>query len=283
MAPKAPLSARRVRLGAELRKLRDRAGLSVTDAARGLGTVPAQISNIESSRYGVSADRVRTLARNYDCTDGALVEALAGLATEPRSGWWEQYREVLPSGLLDLAELEARAEAVHVSCTVHVPGLLQTPDHAREVFRKVVPALTPPEIEHRVSHRIKRQEIIYRQPPTPYHAVVHEAALRMQFGGPEATLAQLRSLSEISERDGVTVQVIPFSAGSFPGSGQSFTYADGPVRQLDTVQLDQSHGPFFLDAEAQLAKYRMLHAQLRAMALTPEQSREYIRQIAQEL
>lgn len=247
VAVKAVLSARWVRLGIELRKLRERAGLSVTEAARSLGTVTAQISNIESCRYGISAERVRALARNYDCADDALVEALVEMATDRKQGWWEQYRELLPAGLLDLAELEAKAKSLHVSCTVHMPGLLQTPDHAREVFRNVVPALTPPEVEHRASHRIKRQEIIYREQPTPYNAIVHEAALRMQFGGPTMARGQLQHLAEMSEHAGVTLRVVPFAAGSFPGSGQSFSYAEGPVPQLDTVQLDQSHGPSLSD------------------------------------
>ncbi|KUO14871.1 hypothetical protein AQJ91_44715 [Streptomyces dysideae] len=88
--------------------------------------------------------------------DHAFVEALVGVATDKTFGWWESYREVLPSGLLDLAELEHHATAVRTAYTSHMPGLLQTADHAREIFQHVIPASTPPEVEHRVSHRIKR-------------------------------------------------------------------------------------------------------------------------------
>ena len=69
---------------------------------------------------------------------------------------------------------------------------------------------------------------------------------------------QLKHLLNMSERDHITIRVIPFDAGAFPGSGQSIYYVHGPVPQLDTVHLDQSHGPVFLDAEAQLDKYRVV-------------------------
>ncbi|MDB1087247.1 helix-turn-helix transcriptional regulator [Streptomyces sp. ACA25] len=282
MAVRGAPSARRVRLGTELRKLRERAGMSVTEAARMLGTVQAQISNMESSRYGVSAERVRTLARNYSCTDQRLIEALVEMATEGKTGWWDQYREILPSGLLDLAELEYHAVHLRSAYTAHVPGLLQTAEHAREVFRQVVPPLSPPEVEHRVSHRVKRQEVLYRSPPTPYDSIVHEAALRVQWGGAQGMRRQLQHLLEMSGHEHVTVRVIPFSAGAYPGSGQSVCYARGPVPELDTVQLDQSHGPVFLHARAQLDKYRMLFEHMEAAALAPEKSRDFIRRLLRE-
>ncbi|CAM5459033.1 Scr1 family TA system antitoxin-like transcriptional regulator [Streptomyces pilosus] len=60
----------------------------------------------------------------------------------------------------------------------------------------------------------------------------------------------------MSEREHIAVRVLTFDAGVLPGSGQSFHYSTGPVPPLGTVHLDQSHGPAFLDSEAQLAKYR---------------------------
>ncbi|MEU7157698.1 Scr1 family TA system antitoxin-like transcriptional regulator [Streptomyces chrestomyceticus] len=60
-------------------------------------------------------------------------------------------------------------------------------------------------------------------------------------------------------------------------------YAHGPVPQLDTVQLDPSHGPTLLDTEAQLAKYRTLLGRLHALALDPAASRNFIHAIARKL
>ncbi|MDQ0991706.1 helix-turn-helix transcriptional regulator [Streptomyces sp. V3I7] len=276
-------TGRQLRLGTELRKLRERAGLTATEAGQLLGSNQTLISNIEAGRAGVSPERVRALACHYDCPDKSLVESLAGMPGDRKRGWWEEYREILPGALLDLAEVEHHAARLCTAITVHMPGLLQTTDHARETFRQVVPDLSPPDIEHRVSFRIKRQTVLFRDQPTPYVALIHEAALRMQFGGPAIARAQLHHLLTMSERDHITVKVLPFTAGGFPGSGQSIFYSSGPVPQLDTVHLDQSHGPVFLDAEAQLAKYRVLLERMEAKALPPQKSRDLIHSVIQDL
>jgi transcriptional regulator with XRE-family HTH domain len=283
MAARPTPMARRIRLATELRKLRERAGMTATEAAQRLGTSQGQLSNVESARFGVSPDRIRAMARIYSCPDQAYIDALVAMAGERTRGWWEQYREILPTGLLDLAELEHHATALCTAYTSYMPGLLQTAAHAREIFQQMFPAPTPPEIEHRVSHRIKRQDVIYRAVPIPYRTIVHEAALRMKVGGRAVARAQLQHLLDMSERDHITILVIPFDIGAFPGSGQSLGYAFGPVPQLDTVHLDQSHGPVLLDAEAQLVKYRHLLDRMEALALGEEKSRDFIHHIVQQL
>ncbi|WP_156727518.1 helix-turn-helix domain-containing protein [Streptomyces apocyni] len=283
MTPRPALTARRLRLAVELRKMRERAGMTATDAARALSSSSGQLSNVESARFGVSPDRIRAMARVYSCPDQSLTDALVEMAADKTRGWWETYREVLPSGLLDLAELEHHATAVRTAYTSHIPGLLQTTDHAREIFRHVIPAPTPPEVEHRVSHRIKRQDVIYRDEPTPYRTVIHEAALHMRVGGRDVARAQLQHLLNMSERRHIAIRVLPFDVGAFPGSGQSINYLHGPVPPLDTAQLDQFHGPVLLDAEAHLQKYRRLLDTVEATALSPEKSRDLIRSIAHDL
>ncbi|MCX4233717.1 helix-turn-helix domain-containing protein [Streptomyces sp. NPDC020707] len=283
MADRPAPTARRSRVAVELRKLRERAGMTTTEAARQLGTSTGQLSNVESARFGVSADRIRAMACTYDCSDQEFVEALVTLAGDRTRGWWEQYRGVLSAGLLDLAELEHHATGLRTAFTAHVPGLLQTNEHAREIFRHVIPAPTPPEVEHRISYRIKRQDVLYRADPVPYRTVIHEAALRMKVGGPEVARAQLEHLLDMSEREHVTIRVLPYDVGAFPGSGQSINYAYGPVPRLDTLQLDQFHGPVLLDAEAHLDKYRRLLDVVETMALPPEKSRDFIHGITRHL
>jgi transcriptional regulator with XRE-family HTH domain len=283
MPPALAPTLRQQRLGAELRKLRERAGLTSTAAAALLGGPQARISNIEAGRYAVSADRVRTLARNYSCADEAYVDALAAMTGARKKGWWEEYRENLPSGLLDLAELEHHATSMRVAVTVHMPGLLQTPEHARATMREAVPRLRPHEIEHRVSYRVKRQAVLFEGTPTPYTAIVHEAALRMGFGGPEVSRAQLRHLVEMSEEPSIDVLVLPFGQTGFPASGQPITYAIGPVPQLDTVVLDTDHGCEFLDVEAQLDRYRHVLDRMQSRALPQPESRDLIHRITKDL
>lgn len=276
-------TGRQLRLGTELRKLRERAGLTSTEAGQLLGVKQNQVSNMESGRMGVSPERVRLLARHYDCPDRSLVEALTGMTNDRKRGWWEGYREFLPGLLLDLAELEHHTKSLRDSITARIPGLLQTHDHAREIFRQAVTELTPPEIEHRLSFRIKRQNVLYRDDSTPYEAVIHEAALRMKVGGPSVARQQLQHLLDMSDRERITLRAITFDAGAYPGSGQSIHYAHGPVPQLDTVYLDQAHGLAFLDADAQLHKYRTLFDRIEAIALSPEKTRDLIHNVMREL
>ncbi|MEG3632005.1 DUF5753 domain-containing protein [Streptomyces poriticola] len=236
---------------------------------------------METGRLPVSADRVRTMACRYECPDKELVEALAGMTGERRRGWWEEHRDILPAGLLDLAELEHHGTALRTAHVSGVPGLLQTLDHAREVFHQVVPELSPPEVEHRASFRVKRQAVLFRKNPVQYRAIIHEAALHMKFGGCEVARRQLKHLLKVSEHPNISIHVIPFDAGGYPGAGQPVYYVHGPVPPLDTVQLDQSHGIVLLNAEAQLDKYRKVLDRLMALSLIELDSRALIHHVIQ--
>ncbi|TKA12167.1 helix-turn-helix domain-containing protein [Actinacidiphila oryziradicis] len=283
MPPRSTPTARQQRLGAELRKLREQSGMSTQQAAALLGVNRTRIPNIEAGRFPISADRVRTLACNYGCPDSELVDLLTAMAQERETGWWEQYRGLLPAGLLDLAELEHHSTQLVVAVTAHLPGLFQTEDHARALHAQADPPLPEQDFEARVELRLSRQAIFERATPTPITAVIHEAALRMQFGGRKVARAQLEHIVSQSERDNTTVRVIPFEAGAFPGAGQSITYAAAAVTQLDTVQLDSAHGILFIDADMQIRRYRGLLDRMGRLALAPEKSRDFIRAVAQQL
>ncbi|MEV8477556.1 helix-turn-helix transcriptional regulator [Streptomyces sp. NPDC051173] len=282
MPPSTPLpTVRRRRLGAELRRLRERADLSATEAAVRFGVTQSRISNIEAGRYGVSADRVRALARTYDCSDQLLIEALAAMTGERKRGWWEEYREQLPPSLIDLTELEHHATALRVAQVINIPGLLQTAEYARAIFREAVPPPVAHEVEYRVSHRMKRQAILYRDAPPPYTAIIHEAALRIQFGGPVVAKAQLQHLIDISERDNLTIAVIPFGSTSFPSAGHGIDYFHGPVPQLDAAVIDTAHDGAQIDAVAQLERCHMVLDRMESASLKPKPSQDLIHHIAQ--
>ncbi|MFC9429960.1 helix-turn-helix domain-containing protein [Streptomyces sp. NPDC056987] len=280
---KLPPTIRQRRLGIELRRLREVAELSATEAGRLHGTTQSRISNIESGGYPVSADRVRTLARLYGCVDQPLVDALTSRTGGRPRGWWDEYRGILPEPHLDLAELEHHTRRMRIATAIHMPGLLQTTEHARALFRDVVPPLDPPEVEHAVSFRIKRQAVIYGERPTQLTAIVHEAALHIGFGGPEVARAQLEHLVAMGERDHITVRVVPFRTGSYPSSGSGIIYLEAEVPQLDTVQLDTDTNAGYVYAQPQLIRYRAVLDRLEETALTPTESRDLIRRVAQSM
>ncbi|MFF1262857.1 MULTISPECIES: helix-turn-helix domain-containing protein [unclassified Streptomyces] len=283
MPPRSTPTERQRRLGAELRKMRAAAGMTTEFAAGLLGVPRTNVPNMESGRSGISPERVRTLAANYGCANQGLVDALADMAGERVKGWWEAYRSQLPATFLDIAELEWHARKLRIAVTVHLPGLIQTEEHARAVFEHVVPRLSEHDIDVRVAHRMERQQVLDRVDPPLLELTVHEAALRMQFGGPRVARLQLERILAASERRDVAVRVVPFKAGGFPGAGQSVVYAEGRVAGLDTVELDATHGPEFIDSATQLHKYRAHFRALEAVALPPEASRDLIRTLADDL
>lgn len=126
-------------------------------------------------------------------------------------------------------------------------------------------------------------EVLDGDDPCEYIGIIHEAALQMRFGGRAIALAQLKHLLAMSERDNVTLRVIPFEAGEFPGAGQTVVYAEGVVPQLDAVQVDSTHGPDFLHLEAQLNRYRSQVDGMERVSLSPERSRDFIQVIARQL
>ncbi|MFE3185588.1 Scr1 family TA system antitoxin-like transcriptional regulator [Streptomyces violascens] len=68
-----------------------------------------------------------------------------------------------------------------------------------------------------------------------------------------------------------------------PASGQSVIYAAAAVPQLDTIELDTTHGAEFHDDEAQLTKYRAQLDELESRALSREDSRTFISDLARRL
>ncbi len=284
MAPRNTPTNRKRRLATEMRRMREQAGISIQEAASLLGADRTMISNIEAGRTGLSEERVRQVACLYKCPDPALVDALAAMpgARQARQ-WWDEYRGKLPEGHLEVSEVEHYATRIRTAQTVHLPGLLQTEDHARAIFEFTVPKLRRLEVELRVEHRLRRQAILDGENPTPYVGIIHEAALRLEFGGRDVARAQLDSLADAADRDNMTLLVIPFSAGAFHGAGQSVLYAEGPVPQLDTVQLDTALGAHFVDAPTPLTNYRSLLDLMEQSALSPDESQKLIRSIAREL
>jgi hypothetical protein len=264
--------------------MREHVGLSLTEAAALHRVDKTAISNTESARFGVSPDRVRVWAANYSCPDPAYVDALAGMARERAgSNWWDEYRDSIASYMLDLAELEHHAVALrHVQIT-HLPGLLQCEDYARAVFGEAVPLLSAEALNPQVAFRMRRRALLDRANPPACSFLLHEAALRMLFGGPATVKRQLEYLLAQSEREAVTLRVVPFSAGGFPSAGSSTMYASGPVRQLDTVQIDVPNGVTFLDSETHLTNYRAVLDRMEQRSLEPGPSRDFIRKVLHEL
>ncbi|KUL20633.1 helix-turn-helix domain-containing protein [Streptomyces regalis] len=281
MVARSVITVRQERLGVELRKLRERAGLGLREAARATGINEAKLSNIETARVGVSAERVRFLAGFYGDAETPLVDALAEMATERVRGWWEEYRGQLPRGFLNLAELEHHTQHLRTFEFAFVPGLLQTEEHATAIYSDTTWGTSGEQRELRVQFRLRRQEVLDRE-DFLCEVVIHEAALRIRSGDRGIAKRQLLHILEQTVRPQVTVRVVPFDMDGFR-IGYAPTIVGGRVPQLDTVLMDTPHGGNYLDAEAQLDRYRRGFAQVQKQALGVVESKDFIWNLAQNL
>ncbi|GAA4819941.1 helix-turn-helix transcriptional regulator [Streptomyces ziwulingensis] len=283
MALRREPTARQMRLAVELRRLRDAAGLATREAAALLGVSSAQISQIEMGIAGVSEKRLRRLAGNYSCTDEALVDALVAMATDRTRGWWEEYRGLLPTPFLDLAELEHHAVFLREVQFLYIPGPLQTEDYARAIYGDRIPELPAEDLELRVRHRMQRKVVFDGGEPTPYEVIIHEAALRIRVGDRATLRTQLSDLLARSEADHISVRVIPFDLEGFGGSWTPIMLAGGAVPRLDTAVGDAPHTTVLIDSEAQLSVLRTLLSRLQAASLDRVRSRDLLHRLAKEV
>lgn len=283
MGKRVTVTARQARLGAELRRMREVAGLSVREAAERLGIDQTKISHMEAARTGVGAERLRRMASAYACLDTAYIDALVGMTGDRPRQWWDAYRGRLPQSALDLAELEYRARGLAVLQAAYVPGQLQTEDYMASVLSYSIPQPPPQQLEVLVSFRLRRQQVLDRDPALRFRAVIHESALRTRVADRRAAHEQLLHILEQSDRPNVTVQVVPFETEGFGGAGYSILYAEGHVDRLDTVHIDALPAAVWLDAEAQLVKYRAIMEKVAGSSLPPAKSRDFIHRLAQEL
>ncbi|CAL9375088.1 helix-turn-helix domain-containing protein [Streptomyces sp. enrichment culture] len=277
-------AVRRRKLGAELRALRTRTGLTSGEAARLVGWHQSKVSRIETGASGVKPSDVRLLLDAYRVSDPELRELLLMLAGSDdgigRHHWWHAYRGVLPPAYRDFISLESQASAMRTLETSVVPGLLQTPEYARAVTRAAVRGLRdePDErLDALVQVRLARQEVLRARPPLRLSAVLDEAVLRREVGGPEVMERQLLRLLEAARLPQVRIQVLPFSAGAHIGITGPFVIFSFPrTSDLDVVVLDHMTSSLYLERKEDLEAYVEAFNSLQAHALSPEESLDHI-------
>jgi transcriptional regulator with XRE-family HTH domain len=274
-------AVRRRKLGAELRALRTSAGLTSGEAARLAGWHQSKVSRIETGTSGVKPADVRILLDAYAVADTQLRELLMVLAGSEDSGgrhhWWHAYRGVLPPTYRDFISLESQAGAMRTLETTVVPGLLQTPEYARAVTKAAVEGLSEDRLDTLVEVRLARQDVLRADPPLELSAVLDEAVLRREVGGPGAMARQLERLVEAARLPQVRLQVLPFAAGAHIGvTGPFVIFSFSSTSDLDVVVLDHLTSSLYLERKEDLQAYTEAFNALQAHALSPEDSLDFI-------
>ncbi|MFD3376922.1 MULTISPECIES: helix-turn-helix domain-containing protein [unclassified Streptomyces] len=277
-------AVRRRKLGAELRALRARAGLKSGEAARLVGWHQSKVSRIETGRSGVKPTDVELLLDAYEVRDAELRELLVVLAGSDDNGrhhWWHAYRGLLPSTYSDFISLESQASVMRTLENTVVPGLLQTPEYAREVTLAAVDGAPDDKVDALVEVRIARQDVLRSNPPLRLSAVLDEAALRRTVGGPEVMARQLDHLREAAHLPHVRIQVLPFGVGAHVGVTGPFVIFSFPsTSDLDVVVLDHLTSSLYLERKEDLQAYSEAFDSLQVHALSPEETLDFIAGVA---
>ncbi|MFD3735730.1 helix-turn-helix domain-containing protein [Streptomyces sp. NPDC058632] len=276
-------TTRRRQLGATLRKLRARKGMTLEEAGRLVGVSKATVSRYETQAGPVKWIVVDALCREYEAAD-AEREAVVRLAKDAKQqGWWSSFADSIPESMNLLLTLEDEAvREDHFSC-VYVPGLLQTRAYSTALQKANEIPLKPAEIERLVDIRMKRQEILTRPKPPRLWAILDESVIRRVVGSPEAMKEQLDRLLESNESPHITLQILPFSKGAHSAALGSFVILGGTESALDVVYVDFHTGSLFLEQEEELERYRLAFEYLRAQALDMEASSALIHRARKEL
>jgi transcriptional regulator with XRE-family HTH domain len=277
------------RLAAELRRLRERTGLTGEEVAHRLGWSGSKVSRIELHRIGVKQSDLRELLHLYDVAEAHREELLALADESKQKSWLEVITASLPPENAAYFHAEAEAQSIWNWEPQVVPGLLQTPGYARAVMQLWLTMFPGPqkEADRRVEARLVRQQLLTRDPPLELSVVIDESVLHRRFGGNEMMNIQLIRLAEASELPNVEVRIHLLNGAASPLTTGAFSYMQfmhvHDVPLSDIVSVEHLEGSYYLEDEEDTFRYRVAFEYLAARALDPEQSRALIRATAQEM
>ncbi|MEV8637610.1 helix-turn-helix transcriptional regulator [Streptosporangium sp. NPDC051023] len=264
-----PPTVRLRRLAAELRRLRQAAGLSQEEVAEKTNVNSVTLYRIESAKTKPQLRTLIALLDAYGVTGDERADLLALQKEAKQRGWLHSFDAELPDQYTALISLEAEAQQAINYESLFIPGLLQTEDYARAVIRGVLPTATDDEVETRVIARLQRQALLEGDTPLRLWAILDEAALSRTVGSDAIMRNQLTHLVQQAKRPHITLQVIPFSAGAHPGMPGSFIHLKFPEDDPDVIYIDSMAGDLFLEKEKDIERYNDICEHLRAIALSP--------------
>ena len=274
----------KILLGAQLRRLREDAGVSRDDAGYHIRASGSKISRLELGRVSFKERDVADLLDFYG-VGGEQKDQLLQLAHEANATpWWQKYREVVPDWFQVYVGLEEAAALIRIYEVQFVPGLLQTEDYARAVVVQGAPGLSPEEIDSRVAVRMGRQKLFSKENPARLWAIVDEAALRRPIGSRDVLAGQVNRLIDATSEPNITLQVMPFKHGGHAAEGGAFTIMRFPEADLpDMVYMEYLTGAHYIDKPEDVEVYAAVMERLSVAGTSPEKTRDILGDILKEL
>jgi transcriptional regulator with XRE-family HTH domain len=270
-------TARRMVLGGQLRRLRERGNITRERAGDAIRGSESKISRLELGRVSLKERDVADLLALYGVTDTDERAAFLALVRESNEpGWWRSYHDLVPKWFQDYVGLEESAARIQTYEVAFVPGLVQTERYAAAVVRRGLPDASDDEVHRRTRLRMDRQRTLADPGHSRLWAVVDESVLHRAVGGRDVLREQLAHLLNVTARPNISLQVVPFRYGGSAAEG-SFTLLRFAERGLpDVVYLEHLCGALYLDKPDEVEVYAEVAQRLAVEAETPNESRRTI-------
>lgn len=276
-APGGGPTARRMVLGAQLRRLREAAGITRGEAGYSIRGSESKISRLELGRVGFKARDVEDLLTMYGVSDPVEREMFLDMVQQSNQpGWWYRFNDSMPSWFADYVGLEESASRIQTFELQFVPGLLQTEAYARNIASYGREEFVNDDVERRIALRMRRQRVLTRPNPPRLWAFVDEAVLRRPIGGPLVMKRQLEALLEWTSLPHVSLQVLPYERSGYAAEG-AFTVLRFAESELpDIAYIEHLTGALYLDKLDELEPYGRAVDRLAVDAETPAQTRAFL-------
>lgn len=282
MARRPGVPVRQRQVAAELRALRKMAGLTCAEVADELGVSVTKISRMETGDRGLYPDDVSALLGRYKVPASKRQELMDQLRNGADPNWWQMKPADLPTEWRDLMHLENEATAIANFEPILIPGLLQTAEYAAAMMRGINEDLSDREVTNMVATRMGRQTLLSKRDAPTLYAIVDEMVLRRPIGSPGVMQRQLQHLLTSAQRPTITLQVIPFAAGSTAGLEGPIVIVDLPDGR-SVVHLETRRAGGFLSEESHVKATKLAWRRLRAVALAPDNSARLIAAVADKM
>lgn len=236
-------------LAEQVRLLRERAGVSLEEAASALGKHPHTVRRLEQAATAPDAGQITTLLHMYGAAPEVTEEVMSLLLEAMQPGWWHPYREVLRPWEQETIGIESAASLVRIWDPGLVPELLRTPAYAAEVAR--IQRLSPPQVDRRLELLAERQHRLASRNCVVW-AILPQAVLHTAVGSPQVMREQREALAAAAEGPRTSVQVVPLTASPHALTGSApltllrvlpqaipdFLVVHGPAREDEAAVYD---------------------------------------------
>lgn len=264
-------------LGAEIRHAREAAGVGFRDLARRLDISHTVLSHWESGRRPPSAEDVAGLLGILNVT-GEERDQLLQLARDASDPNW--VTPGLDKQLAALIEYERTATIITEVNPLLIPGLLQTRDYAHSIMQ--ADQFDLGDATHRAIVRTGRRDVLDRQDPPEFRALIGEHALRYPACAAPLMAVQMRSLLKWGQLDNINIQIVPMATGWTPMHSGAFVLMQFE-KAKPVIHLEHYRSSVTLTDGGDGKDYQAAADMVRRAAMSTDDSAALIADVAQRL